>query len=259
MSDLLELPNLTGGLDRPELPISSVFTALRSILAGHIDGLRMEYVSGSSIKVKKGVAARESGGFLYVNADITKSSLSLSNSTWYHLYLYLNAGVADIEVSTTAPATPYFGTARSKTGDTARRYVGSVKTNASGALFKFNHIGNQVRYLENILASPFNVVAAGQATSETTVSAAGVVPVTSRLLICSAANTAGTSAYVVFGTPDDNITLGGSAFLDACSGGTNDSELMLQLDAAQQFTYRYNTSPGADSANVLAKGYIFER
>jgi hypothetical protein len=257
MSDLLELSNMEAGLDNPESPINNVFTALRSILKGHLDGLRLEYVSGSSVKVKKGVAALESGGLVNTSADITKSSLSLSNSTWYHLYLFVNAGVADIEVSTTAPATPYFGTARSKTGDTSRRYVGSVKTNSSGAIFKFTHINNQIRYLENTLATPFYVIVAGQATSETTISAAGAVPVTSRLAICRAANSA--SIEVNFGTLDDNLSLATGVFLDSVGPIPNDTELMMLLDTSQQFTYRYASSPGAGATFVSVKGYFFER
>ncbi len=102
---------------------------------GHIDGLKMEWVSGTSLRVTSGSAYIESLGYaIELPAAITKSSLVLVASSWYHIYLFDNAGTPDIEIVTTAPAAPYNGSARSKTGDTGKRWLGRVRTDESSAL-----------------------------------------------------------------------------------------------------------------------------
>ena len=93
----------------------------------------MQWVSATAITVTSGSAFVPSlNKCLPVPNAIALTGLVLAASTFYHVYLYSNAGVPAIEVVTTAPASPYNGTARAKTGDTSRRYVGSVLTDASG-------------------------------------------------------------------------------------------------------------------------------
>ncbi|WP_414609303.1 hypothetical protein, partial [Stenotrophomonas pavanii] len=93
------------------------------IPAGYIDGLKMEWVSGTQIRFTSGSAYIPSlGRALALAAAVTKTP-TLAASTWYHAYLYSNAGTPDVEVTTTAPDTPYSGTARTKAGDTSRRYI----------------------------------------------------------------------------------------------------------------------------------------
>lgn len=112
-------------------------TALDALIPpGYIDGLKMVWVSGTALTVTTGSAYIPSlGKVLRATSDIAKTGLSLTASTWYHAYLFSNAGTPDIELSTTAPAAPYNGTARTKTGDTSRRYVGSVLTDSSSNLY----------------------------------------------------------------------------------------------------------------------------
>ncbi|WP_414609310.1 hypothetical protein, partial [Stenotrophomonas pavanii] len=93
------------------------------IPAGYIDGLKMEWVSGTQIRFTSGSAYIPSlGRALALAAAVTKTP-TLAANTWYHNYVYDNAGTADVEVSTTVPAAPYSGTARTKAGDTSRRYI----------------------------------------------------------------------------------------------------------------------------------------
>jgi len=102
----------------------------------------------------------ENGDRIQTASDISASSLSLSASTFYHVYAYLNSGTPTIEVVTTAPASPYKGTARSKTGDTSRRYIGSILTDASGYIFDFIHNAhtNHISYYVASNAAPFRVL-----------------------------------------------------------------------------------------------------
>src|SRR5574337_1456859 len=153
--------------------VANAATALANLGAlalpdpGYINGLQMAWVSATQVTVSSGAAYIQSAGsILQVPATITVTFSGLAASTWYHLYLYNNAGAAAIEYSTTAPASPYNGTARSKTGDASRRYVGSVRTNASG-LYNFLSSGNTVLYRESVADGDFRVVNAGTSTSET--------------------------------------------------------------------------------------------
>lgn len=108
----------------------------------YIAGLVPKWVSATSLSVSPGKAYIPSlSDALAVPSAITKTSLSLSASTWYHLYLFSNGGTPDLEVSTTAPEPdPYAGTARTKDEVTSRRYLGSIRTDASGNILPFEAI-----------------------------------------------------------------------------------------------------------------------
>mgnify|MGYP000116654841 CR=1 FL=1 len=72
---------------------------------GHILGLTLRWDAVNGFTVGSGSAWIQSLGYAVdVPNAISKAGLSLSATTWYHVYLYLNAGVPDIEHSTTAPA-----------------------------------------------------------------------------------------------------------------------------------------------------------
>ena len=224
----------------------------------HIEGLQLEWVSTSSIKVKTGAAdLPDKSRRLRVAADITVSSISLGNNVWGHAYLYSNAGVAAVEVVTTAPEL-YFGTAYRKTGDTTRRYLGSVRTNGSGQIYKFQMQGNDVRYLEDSVSTPFRVLSNGTAAAETSVSCVAVVPVTARrtsVRLTNAATNAG--GYAAFGASDDTITLPAAMLLAIASNFSFFG--VLYLDSAQAFTYAYNTAPTGGGLYVDVLSYTFER
>ncbi|HEL4112896.1 TPA: hypothetical protein UM343_003061 [Stenotrophomonas maltophilia] len=147
-------------------------------MAGHILGLRMEYVGPASIRVSSGSAWIPSlQQAIEVPAALTLSGLTLAASTWYHLYLYLNGSTPAIEAVTAAPATPYSGTARAKTSDNTRRYIGSFRTNASGQILKFAHSGGQVSYAGNVSQQ---LVFNGNPAVPTTVDLSGYCPITSQ-------------------------------------------------------------------------------
>lgn len=86
------------------------------------------------ITVESGQCVLESGSVAaYAGGTVTPGTLTAA--TFYHLYVYLSGGTATIELSTTAPAAPYLGAARSKAGASGYRYVGSVLTDSGGALY----------------------------------------------------------------------------------------------------------------------------
>lgn len=223
-------------------------------LKGYIEGLQMSWGSATGYTVSTGAAYVESLDRIYeVGSAITRSSLSLSANTWYHVYLYDNSGTPAIEESTTAP-TLYSGTARSKTGDSSRRYVGSLLTDGSGNLYKFRHdpATGHVRHLTNI--NTFQVLSNGTSTVDATVDGSGAVPVTSRLAECfiemDASGGLGVVSNADVGTPALSNIL---AFARA---GQQVSTL-LALDANQDFTYQ-TLSPSV-GFNVWLPGYFYER
>lgn len=224
----------------------------------HISGLRMSWNSGTSITVGTGEAYVEGlSAVVQVNSQITKSSLSLSASTWYHVYMFLSAGTPDVEVSTTAPAAAYNGTARSKVGDPSRRYVGSILTNSSGQILRFNHntASGSIDYVSHVNATPFIVLNNGAATTATNVSCANVVPITSR------------SAYFVVDNDDPAIRVGyGNSEMGAVSGtnflgfifASSSLSIQIPLDSSQQISYLYFAAP-SKGFSMRVSSYTFER
>lgn len=152
-------------------------------LEGFISGLKAEYISATQLRLNSGVAHIQSSGLLLKLTGSTKTLSGLSANTWYYVYVFNNSGALDWEWSTTAPDTPYFGAARSKTGDTSRRFVFCFRSNGSSQLYNFIHDPQRgvVNYQIDFSVSPFRILGPGQATSWTTVSASAVVPPVSTL------------------------------------------------------------------------------
>lgn len=214
-----------------------------------LSGLKLYWLSTTSIRVGPGVAVIPSGGLVSNSANIDKTGLSLSSSSWYHVYLYDNAGTAAVEVVTTAPAV-FFGTCYQKTGDPSRRYLGSIRTDGSGNVYRFLHFGDRMQYQVQVNAAPFRCLSAGNATSRTNVSLASVVPVTARIASLRLAETGGQVASV--GNPDDS---GAYIFQIDPSGRASPDD--FPLDSSQRMTYSVATSAGSFYVDVL--GYTFER
>lgn len=222
---------------------------------GAITGLKMVWNSATSISVMSGSAVRPSDGMLIsLAATVTKASLSLTASTWYHIYLYMNGTTPDIEIVTTAPAAPYNGTARAKTGDTLRRYIGSVRTDASSNVYNFkaDKGGTQITYMSDARTSPFRVLANGLSVTWTAISVSAFLPVTS------------TQASVVL----QNISTGGSSFeYSPDSAGTGFkyginpagfAAVDVQTSTAQIIYYQMTASQTQGGYMDLA-GYYYER
>lgn len=229
---------------------------------GHIQGLRMEFVAVDSVRVTSGSAWIESLGYaVSVPSTITKSSLSLDPTTWYHVYLFLNNNIPDIELSDTAPNTAYSGTARSKTGDTSRRYLGSVKTNGSGQIYNFAVVnGGQVLYKNQQDSTPFRALGGGTATTETAVSLSAVIPVTAdaaNLRLINAA-TSPSNAALYTGTSDDSAAGPPTSGIAAVGLGTS-AFINHPVNPSQQVTYWYNVAPAGTGGLIDVYGYSYSR
>lgn len=221
---------------------------------GYIDGLVMLWNSSTSISVTSGSAYILSGSsVLAFPSTLTLSGLSLSASTFYHLYGFNNSGTAAIELVTTAPATAYNGTARAKTSDTSRRYIGSVLTDASGNVQAFTHTVGHIYYVALSGAGPASVLASGAATVSTAISLTGIVPVTARAAILRCAN----NAVSVNQQMQQAVGVGTFVAIPGIASGIG-SPITVECPIANQ-AMAYMTGGAGGSANISVLGYSYER
>lgn len=222
---------------------------------GYIDGLQLVWGSATSLSVASGRAYIPSlGRTLELPATYTLSGLALTASTWYHAYLYLDGATPKFELVTTAPSAVYYGTARTKTGDTSRRYIGSVLTDSGGSIWPFIISNGLVMYQGYINQNPFTALIAGTATSETTVSLVGALPSVARIAFLRHTNSAttgintrmnnGTAVYPEYAL---NFASGADAFIN------------FPVKSDQSVTYWYNTTPSSGGCSIQVLGYFQER
>lgn len=254
LSDLTQSSATTG-----QVPVwnGSGWAASSLLMSGAILGGGLVWNSSTSVSVLPFAAHIESTGlFLCSSSTLTLSSLSLSSSTKYYIYAYSNSGTPAIELSTTAPASPYSGTACSKTGDTSRRYLGMVLTDGSGNVRPFIHSTTSGDYLWRIPTSGgttfTQVLTNGAATTATAVSCSGVVaPNTKTIKIRLTATTV--SSW--FSGGDDTPTT--STAYVAVGAGFTYFMPGFPLGASQDIKY-INQGAGG-SAQAIIYGFTLER
>jgi hypothetical protein len=225
-------------------------------LSTTIEGLKLTWNSATSVTVGIGFCYAENGDQIPVTSALVKSGLSLSNSTWYHIYVYLSTGVAAAEVVTTAPAA-WKATAYSKTSDTSRRYVGSIRTDSSGNVYEFTHsvYNNMIMYSGTTVvgSSPHRALNAGTATTATEVSLSSVIPVTSR-----------TGYLRMFNLSDKVVSFGDTSAVNGVAlnvGNTAAQNFFgpAPLTSTPGHYYKLASAAGAGGAYVDVYGYFFER
>lgn len=185
----------TGGaaIEIQELPAGDqVANQWLMMTPGQIEGLLLEWVSTSSIRVSAGSCTLPTIGTMRLSAAVTKTGISPGANNFLHAYAFMGSGGIDFEFVSTGPSAPYSGKARYKIGDVSRRYIGSVLADASGNIIKFEHSPTQVIYTEGIARNLAN----GTQTSFTNVSTAGQVPASASIAIFAMTN-GGTPAFRV--------------------------------------------------------------
>lgn len=236
-------------------------TAVQSTVEpGYIDGLQMQWISVSSLTVSSGTCYIPSvGANVNFPSAINKAGLALSASTFYHVYGFLNSGVPDVEIVTTAPSSAYNGVARTKTGDTTRRYIGSILTDSAGNIFPFTHAvsTSMIKYRNgsgNI--APYRVLSNGAATTATDVSLVGIVPVSSAMALVRIVNTnASFSILLSINSTDPNIIADAGAAPAASPTGL---VLMNVIEVINQ-NLAYRVTGAGGGAYIDIAGYVFGR
>lgn len=235
---------------------SKQYVDARAIPPGYIDGLKMVWNSANSISTTSGACYINALGYaLQFPNTLTLSGLSLTASTFYHLYGYSNAGTPAIELVTTAPASPYNGTARAKTGDTSRRYLGSVLTDASGNIYNFLQSGNLFTYRVQFDIAPFRALSNGSAVSFTSVSFAAVAPITSRFLVGRCINTTPNAATRITTSDASGDPTAGCFGV----GPATTAYASFFLDSSQTLQYLVNATPTSGGVYFDTSGYTYER
>jgi hypothetical protein len=229
---------------------------------GYVDGLKLQWVSGNALTVTSGAAYVPSlGRVLRVPNAIAKTGLALTASTWYHVYLWLNGTNADIEIVATASSAIYNGTARTKAGDTSRRYLGSVLTDGTGKIWPFTQSGPRVSYYWNNLGNaPMRPLSVGAAITGTVVPLASSCPVTATHVNLRAQNgdpsvAARLSNKDFAGAVGDSG--GGTYAILPCAPSSN-TVLDFPLANDQSLVY-WMTSAPTSGLTLDVFGYLYER
>jgi len=166
-ADITEL----SGLTKP------ITTTQGGVDPGYIQGLIPAWVTATEISITAGSAYIPSLGRCITAQSVSLPGLSVAGNSWYYLYLYDNAGVPTYELSTTAPAAPYSGTARTKAGVNSRRFICALRTGNS-ALRPFLWAADYVNYMDS--ATLYLILSASTQVGPISVSAAAAMPPTTR-------------------------------------------------------------------------------
>lgn len=191
-------------------------------------------------------------------------------NTWYHAYAYQGAdGTLALEVVAVVPSAVYQGTARTKTGDQSRRYLGSMYVGSNGKIRPFRHIpaenGNRVYFDASSPAGsvPNPILSALTATTVQTITLNPILPVTSKEAICQVANLSNRYAYISRpGMADPSVTnfqiMAGPGACPVADIMLNDSQQMtVILSAAGLLGSILSVLSG--SLTIYSIGYTYDR
>ncbi|WLG43220.1 hypothetical protein [Pseudomonas sp. FP1740] len=223
--------------------------SLRQPASGYIDGLIPSWISATSVAVSPGAAYIPSTASNLVSASaLVLTGLSLSATTWYYLYLYDNAGTPAIELVTTAPDVAYAGTARTKTGDTSRRFICALRAQAANVIRSFIWADDYVNYTDAaLLYLALNTVTAlGPVTFS---ASAFIPPTTQRYLFQIYGPVAGGTASI--GDVSSN-TLVSCAAANRFMGGSTTS-------SSQGLWYGHAATVTSGGTSLDIRGYGSER
>lgn len=245
------------GFTKANANFTELYQALRE---DFISGLQLNWSGAQSISISPG-AAYIPGAMevVPVNASISKAGISLAANSWAHVYLESANDIIDVIVSATGPASPYYGTARTQAGNAYRRYLGSIRVDALGAIVQFRHTpsAGRVTYMSLRNAD----LAGGVATVPTNVSLAQTLPLTAVAADLMLSLDA-LGAYLTTGVPGMS-NFGGNNYLGYLQSSAQVSIAKTDnhpVDGSQQIAYRLSANPTAGSgAYVRVMGYIFER
>lgn len=229
---------------------------------GYISGLMLYWSNANTLAIGSGRAYVEGAGFVSLNSDISKTLSGLAANSWYHVYLFNNSGSADVEIVTTAPSVIIFGSARSKTGDTSRRYIGSIRTTTGGAMVQFQHhlVNGKITYL-GANYSIKNVLYGGVSTTAATVILANIVPVFATSADISISNAA-TAGIAITGNSTQGLPLAsgaGNSYHGYAGAGTIAAVSSHPIDTSRNIQYRYLSTPTGPGLFIDVNGYTFSR
>lgn len=184
-------------------------------------------------------------------------------SAWRHFYIANDAGDLKFEASATAPAAPYQGTARTKSNDPTRRYLGSLYFGTAGTTMQFVHSqegerANRIDYTPpgGAAVAQSTLLSLATSTSAVNVNAANIVPLTCRLMYSLIDNSSPSDAYL--STPDFG-TVSPTNYLISIKGGQS-GQFDIVVNGNQQLTYMLNSVLiTLGGLTIRVRGYLFDR
>lgn len=192
-------------------------------------------------------------------------------NTWYHAYAFQGVdGTLALEVVSTAPSAPYQGTARTKTGDTTRRYLGSMYVGANGKIRPFRHsiagdVGNRILFDASTAAGsiPNPILSVLTATTVQTLALNPILPVTAKEAICQIANLSNRYAYISRpGMADPSVTnfqvMAGPAACPVADIMLDDSQRMTVILSATGLLGSI-LAVLSGSLTIYSLGYTYDR
>jgi hypothetical protein len=138
--------------------ISAAPSTLSSVPPGFLFGLTLSRSSTTALGIAAGTASDSTGtAAIALSSAFTKSTagtwaagsgsngmgagLTIANTTWYHVFAIINAGVADVYFDTSVSA------ANKPASTTAFRRIGSFLTNGSAQIIDFVQDGDLFQWL----------------------------------------------------------------------------------------------------------------
>lgn len=186
-----------------------------------------------------------------------------ATSGWRHFYLGNDAGAIKFEASATAPSAPYQGTARTKSDDVTRRYLGSLYFGAAGTTTQFVHSqpGDRANRIDftppgGTAVAQSTLLSLATSTSSVNVNASNIVPSTCRIMYTLIENTSPSDAYL--STPD-YAAVSPTNYLLSVKGGSW-GQFDVFLNGSQQLTYMLNSVLlTVGGLTIRVRGYLFDR
>lgn len=243
-------------------PINTVIRRLR--LSVGPDGLTVTMGSGSCyLPNTRRLISDGSSSVTLVNPTV---------STWYFAYAYESSpGVASLELSTTAPDAPYGSTARTKTGDLTRRYIGSVYVQSNGLIRPFRMLssetlGSKILFSASSSAGSVPIPALLNFTNSTAtnISLNPLIPTTATHAVMDIKNASNRTAY--FSNPDNGAASPTNWILCAMPNESIMGD--IELSSTQQISGILSTLGllggilGAllsGQVNIYVQGYYYDR
>lgn len=256
--------------NRPLEPLLDARAFVRSLAPGMLLWRGLFAVdtggSNSSFTVRfspiEAVVLPDGSGTLYVfegtaaettiGASKVEGSVNLSNSTWYYVYAFRNAGSLDYLISTTAP--DVYLTFRN--GAQTHRYIGCFVTDSSGAPIPMRAHKGRYLYRRSALANNQTraLNTSTVAGSATNLSLAGQVPPHSRLAMVQTqiTNSGGASLMLLY---TDGDTSDAVLRHDNQDGITSTRWSEIETSSAQVLDYTLTISAGTATATLHVAGF----
>jgi len=240
--------------------------------SGYIYGAPITRVDNNTIAIGAPCefTVPSTGAVVRADSDVSATISGIAPNTWYHVYGYDDgSGGVAVEIVTTAPAAPYVGSARAKSGDTTRRYLGSVRTRPSAAeLVEWTFADGVIWWDEGMYDTAFRrVLLSGTAVSPssphvgTAINLDSAVPdigVNRAWISCNNTDTDQTVAFKGLSSDfDQNVDW----YVSRSSGnGPFISLFPLTIDGANNaIYYTYQVSKGSGAAFVQVMSYVIPR